>query len=261
MPLKKIFIVLIISFFTFVAPKAQTLLDADRKAEVIESLASRPGEWTELSISGKLKMAGLPLSPSLKIYMQKDSSIICSVRAPLLGEVGRMEVGGDSLLLVNKMKKIYVSLDLDELKRFYPGNVSDLQSLLLGRVFIPGYGEIDAMSAVMVDIFDDGEGRFALLPQDVFMPDEFSYGYVLSEECIPELLLVLPEFNPEINIEVGYEYFKNGYNITASYLTPDNMITCVLELDTPKDDGTAISPIKLDKKYRRATLQQFLSSF
>ena len=74
---------------------------------VINDIIDSYMPWQSAEFSGKLKTDKLPVSPNVKIYMVRDSLLQISVRAPLLGEVGRLNLTHDEVLVVNKMKKIY----------------------------------------------------------------------------------------------------------------------------------------------------------
>ena len=61
--------------------------------------------WGSVELNGKFRCSLLPISATVKIYMKKDKEIMASVRAPFVGEVARVEVAEDSVLIVNKMKQ------------------------------------------------------------------------------------------------------------------------------------------------------------
>lgn len=100
---------------------SQNIVDADERLLAVDSITASWEAWTSVGISGKFRMAGLPLSPSVKIYMVRDSSIFISLRAPLVGEVGRAEIADSTLLVVNKMNKTYVEEPIARALAYYPG--------------------------------------------------------------------------------------------------------------------------------------------
>lgn len=240
---------------------AQTPVGKKERHKIVEAISADWQEWDTASISGKFKMAGLPLSPSVKIFMQRDSSIIVSLRAPLMGEVGRAEITPDTLLVVNKMKKVYVKESLAEAMRYYPGSISDLQDLLLARVVIPGFGTLSKEIADVVEIFPEDRGEYSLVPNEEGEQPGYNYGYLIDADAFPSVLMVIPEANPEINVMLNYEFFDDGTNLNFSYLSPDRIYKATLELDFPVWGGSPIDPIKLNTKYTRLNLQQFLKSF
>lgn len=246
--------------FALVA-KAQEPLSKKERKEVVEAITEPWNDWQTLTISGKLKMAGLPLSPSMKIYMEKDSVVRISLRAPLMGEVGRAEIDGDTLLVVNKMKKTYVKEPLDSVMSRYPVALSDVQSLLLGRVVIPGGGTLTEEAAEMVELFPEADGEYSLLPSEEMELEDFSYGYLIDAEMQPAALIVMPAANPEVNVNVTYDYEANGYDIFVSYQSPKKIYSGTLQLDYPSEGGSPIEPIKLNNKYTQLDFEKFLKSF
>lgn len=254
--------VLLLMLTSHVGMRSQSILPAEAKMEFLQRVTEPwQDNWQTLQLEGKLKMEGLPLSPTLKIYMERDSVLICSVRAPLFGEVGRMEIIGDKFLLVNKMKKVYVSLSLADFSRFYPGSLSDFQDLLLGRMVMPGTGLLSIDNNEAIDVYLDEENRFAVVPSPQNMQEGYVYGYVVSEEFVPELLLVLPATEEENEIDINYQFNNNNYIIDAVWISPDKTLEAVLELKYPVFAPSPIEPMQFGNKYREVTISQFLKSF
>ena len=241
------------------ANAAEELSD-EEKQEVIEILDNTPVDWKKVSISGKFKMQGLPLNPSLKIFMERDSLVVISLRAPFLGEVGRCEITPDSILVVNKMKKTYCKESLEELMRYYPCDITDVQDLLLARVVFPGVGNEIYEDPDLLEMYYQDD-QLALVPDESMLLEGFSYGYLMDNYLRPTLLLVVPDENPDLNVTLMYEYLKKGYDIVASYQSPDAYYKATLELDEPIYNSDEISLIKINSKYQRLTPHQFLSSF
>lgn len=240
---------------------AQNPLSAKESKEVVDAITEPWNDWETLTISGKLKMPGLPLNPSVKIFMDKDSLIRISLRAPLMGEVGRAEIEGDSILVVNKMKKTYVKEPISTFMSRYPVTLGDLQSLLLGRIVIPGGGTLTSELEQVIELYPEADEEYSLIPCADFELEEFSYGYLINADLQPYVLLVIPADKPEINVNVTYEYYDKGYNIVASYVSPDKIYGGTLELDYPTEGGSPIEPIKLNNKFVKLTPEQFMKSF
>ena len=121
----------------FVLPtKAQNeipvAVDKKVKSTVIDSITAGYDSWTEVSMSGKLSSSILPVSPSVKIYMEKGKLVEISVSAFLVGEVARIEVDTKGALIVNKMNDTYTTVSNDRIESVCPGGLEVLQNLLLG---------------------------------------------------------------------------------------------------------------------------------
>ena len=66
---------------------------AERKAAA--KITAYYDDWKTVTLSGKLHIDGLPISPSAKIYMERGKKLVISLRAPLLGEVGTLEADSE----------------------------------------------------------------------------------------------------------------------------------------------------------------------
>ncbi len=255
---------LLVCTFALMAPQAasaQDPLSRKERNKVVEAIVEPWDEWETMTISGKLKMAGLPLSPSVKIYMEKDSLLRISLRAPLMGEVGRAEIDSDSILVVNKMKKTYVKESLADAMSRYPLTLGDVQSVLLGRVALPGAGELTNDIREMVELFPEEGRQYSLVPAEAIELEEFNYGYLIDDSMRAAVLLVMPTQHPDTNVSVTYEYFDKGYDINVSYQSPTKIYGGSLQLDYPTEGGTEIDPIKINSKYTKLSFEQFVKSF
>lgn len=255
-----VFVVVMI-VFTAVNAGAQTPIDSAARHAVVDSIVSPWEEWNDVSINGKLKMAGLPVSPSVKIFMQRDSAIYISLRAPFVGEVGRAEITDSTVLVVNKMKKIYVEESLEKVFSFYPGSLYDLQNLLLGRVALPGLGILSHDVEDSVDIYAEEDGTFSLVVAEESEIPGINYGYVFDSGFWPVALLVLPQQTPDVSVTLGYEYYENGYDMTVFYRSDKRNYQATLELDEPEWEGRPFDRLSISSKYRKVDLKEFMTSF
>lgn len=240
---------------------AQTVLTPEQRSEAVDSIVSQWEDWDTVAINGKLKMAGLALNPSLRIYMQRDSAIFISLRAPFVGEVGRAEITDSTALVVNKMKKIYVEEPLQKVFSFYPGGLADLQDLLLARIALPGIGTLSHEVEEYVDMYAEEDGTMTLVVGEDFAIPGFNYGYVIFGDFLPVALLVLPEQYPDVTVTLTYEYYDKGYDLNFFYRSEKKNYQATLELDDPVWDEKPFDRISLNSKYRKVELQEFLKTF
>lgn len=236
-------------------------VDNSKRGEVVDSISSSYVDWNTVSISGKLRMEGLPVSPSVKIYMERDSSVLISLRAPFMGEVGRAEIYSDTLLVVNKMKKTFVKEPLSDVLSHYPGTLSDVQNILLARPVIAGLGLLTPGIVENVQIYPESDGQYSLLPVADVALEEFNYGYLIDGMARPSALLVLPLAKPGIMVRLTYEYRSKGYDLSVVYQSPDKNKGGTLELDYPDWDGSPMQPIKLNDRYTQLNFPDFMKSF
>ena len=219
-------------------------------------------DWDVVTLEGKLKMKILPLSPSVKIFMQNNALISASLRAPFLGEVGRLEVTPEKLLIVNKMNKTYVEEDLRG--RGVIGDkvlgIKEVQDLLLGRFFLPGIDIKTANLDEMVDIFYE-EDQFNVIPKGIAEIDGVKYGFAVDQQFNPILLVVMPNGESSADLEVSAEYVRNltGYNLTLAYSQGTQGMEMTFEFKHPVWSGEAPKSINVEK-YRRVGFVEFMRS-
>lgn len=220
--------------------------------------------WDKATIQGKLKMQGLPLSPSLKIFMQKDSLIDVSVRAPLVGEAARILLTRDSVLLVNNLKKVFTREALPSYSRLTGGfGISDIQNLLLARLFVVGYDWNYIEAPNYLDVFDNAGTGFILAPKDWVKLPEINYGFTTDTLFRPLMMMALPANNPDVELDALFNYHGADYDITLDFKDPGRLgnIQATLELKKPSFAGEAPKDKDLGKKYRQVSLNEFLRSF
>lgn len=216
-------------------------------------------DWKLATVEGKLKMSGLPLSPGLRIFMEKDSLVEISIRVPLMGEVGRIELTPEYVLGINKMKKTYSRMAISDFLKFYPGNFSDLQELLLGRVVMPGVGIVRPEIIDFIDIYLNDSNHYAAIPKEEIAIEGFEYGYLVDFLFRPSVLLAVPKGHPEVSLMVSYLYSKDGYEMGFNFREETKGIAATLDLKNPVWSGTPLKPISLDNKYTRVEIWKLLS--
>lgn len=171
-------LMLSVMLFPAAGATAQNPIKGKDAAHIIESISDGYKNWSRAAWSGKLSTDMLPLSATMKVYMEKGKLTLISVRAPFVGEVGRVEIDPGSVLIVNKMKHCYYRRSIADISQMSPDLTEDIQALLLGRMFVVGQGELSKKSADRVSIFPaSGEGCYMILPD---VPDYLSqvvYGF------------------------------------------------------------------------------------
>lgn len=230
----------------------------DEKAQKIARIIENYNDWQTVGLSGKLKMPGLPVTPTVKIFMVRDSLVRISLRAPFVGEVGRAEINDSTATIVNKMNKTYLSQPVDSLLRQYPGGIADIQDLLLARIVIPGAGLIRAENQAMVEIYPEADGTASLVAADPNMIEGVSFGYALSAEDLLAAIMILPDNKPDVNVSLQYQYFEKGYDIQFAYRSDTKNYYAELQLDNPDWDAQGFEPFKMNGKYSEVSLDQLL---
>lgn len=210
---------------------------------VTEDVVLSYPSWHNVEFSGKISADKLPIKPTIKIYMLRDSLIQLSARVPLMGEVARVTVTPTTISLVNKYKKTYCEEDASNLMDFYPSGLSDLQSFLLARAVVLGKGEINGPVSELADVNRLDNGNITIIPftEPGIVP--FSYGYLLSPSL--RTLATLVNIAGKASLELQYKYEERGMQIDALY---DNMkgkkVNVKLDFNTVKWGGREMPAVK-----------------
>ncbi len=260
--MKKFFAILFSVISLFPSLLAQQPLSGQQREETLARILSGYGDWSTVSLSGKIQIPNLPMGikPSVKIWMKRGEEIQISLRAPLMGEVGRAEVTSDSILLANKMKNIYCKQALSDVLGRVDASLEDLQALLLARVALLGEGQLTQENAAAASLMNAADGSFMLVPLQEFQPQDAEYGYLVRPDGRVQALLVNIT-GKAAPISVIYDYtISGGWELIAT-LPGGSLKEITLSLDRPSWDGKAIGSFRPDSKWKRVSFAQFFRSF
>lgn len=147
-----------------------------------QELCKTYGDWQDVTLPVRVSLeAPKSMSVSARASMKRDQWISISVR--MLGfEVASMYVDRDSVHVVSRYHKAYVS---ESLQRIFGNNdvsVGDIQDLLLGRGFIIGPAGTTFTPALStaVELSPSDEGLM-ILP--AAQPQGFEYGFILAQDA------------------------------------------------------------------------------
>lgn len=261
-----IFFVMIASFMTFSALAKDAEYPGSDSGVYMESLwtgvdplqklISTYSEWENAQFSGKLVSDKLPVSPGIKIYMQRDSLLQLSVRVPLMGEVGRLELTKERLLLINKMNKVYCEEDTEHLNEIDPFFIEEIQSLLLGRVVVPGQGVLNSRNAGAFKVDEMENGGFLLYPDGVSSVIPYDFGYMIGGNS--RILAILLSVDKKMSVEMRYGYKNRGEQIEVMFDFKNMKVSAGLNFESVKWGGTPMSPLKTGG-YEKVSLKKFFS--
>ncbi|MCM1450100.1 MAG: DUF4292 domain-containing protein [Clostridiales bacterium] len=127
-----------------------------------DAMMASYSSWDNLEIPLKVELKSpAKFSLSGRMYMENGQSILVSMR--LLGfEVATMYADSDSLYCVDKVHKIVVAENMKNLTQLTGIDITQLQSLMLGRAFLPGEpGRLSRKTKGLSfeESTDDGVGR------------------------------------------------------------------------------------------------------
>lgn len=239
---------------------ARAANDADGQT-FLKALVASYTPWRSVELNGKLRMERLPLSPAVRIYMERGTKLYISVRAPFVGEVGRVEIDGTRLTAVNRMKRVWVREDIGEaVGTSLPVKVEDVQDLFLARVFLTDYGTLSTQNMSLCNVYDESD-CWLLVPLTQPSGGSVRYGYTFDfQRRMQDLYVTTVSENYAALVEYTYGGKKTalGFNIQLKNKTYEADLT----LDEPKwNPGKAMQPIEINDSWRRVDIRTFLKSF
>lgn len=240
----------------------QSALELDEEAlEIVNKILNGYTEWQSASFTGKLRtsMLKLPVSPTVKIYMEKGELIQLSVSAPFIGEVGRAEITPNEVLVVNKYKKTYVRESAEAAMSHDRGLLDEVQSLLLGRIVILGKGELN-MGLLKDVLFErENNGEWIVVPNREGEESGLQYGYVVNANGRTQVLYGMMQGRTE-TATLTYDYAGGGMELGLDLQLPKKRIEGQLDFSSVKWGGNRMSSINLDR-YNKVTFSEFVTNY
>lgn len=261
--MKRIISIILLSLLPFLLlaqDEAPEQLSFEEVAVALDSIRSGyDNEWTELSMEGKLQFDGLPLRPTVKIYMKRGESVIMSARASIFGEVARIELNKDSLTIINKHSKTYNSQPLGAYLSRYPGAIADIQDILLGQVAFPGHGRItEELASLSAWLPVPAQEAALIYPGETLQFPGADYGFLMdpSDWHLQSFAIALQK--AQAYIETGYLYGGSGWTLTLKITLREHPYQGALELSYPEYSPTPLEFTKVTDKYRKVDIRKLL---
>lgn len=227
--------ILVMIFLLPLTVNGQTLLNEKESKKKVKEIIATYNEWKSAAWQGKVKSDMLPVSITAKVFLKNDELIMVSLRAPLIGEVARVEIDPQSVLVVNKMKRRYWKKDISDVDKMMPGSFECLQSLLLGRVFIIGEGELTVKNGTHAGYYSLGDDITLIAPMIPVAIEDFNYGFALNGA--DELINLMMQYT-EIDGSDEMSYESTDDNVTIEALEEGKQIKYDFTVEiTPKGNG------------------------
>lgn len=223
--------------------------------ELLQKVEQFNNDWTTVQLTGKIKLEGIPMSMSTKIFMRKNSELIMSVAAPFMGEVCRIELDTDSLLLVNKMKNCYYKGKIPSEIFDKLCSINNIQNFLLGRPFLLDYGELTADMAELVETYIV-EDYYMLTPIEQSDKGWFGFLFLNSGELCQ---IVGSSHDEQTYVEVDYERDDKGFNMFINMNKNESRLKIDLLFNSPQWEAESLKPIILSSRFREVGLKESLN--
>ncbi len=227
------------------------------KKLVAERIASWNKSWKSVELNGKIILDGLPVKPSVKIYMESGKKILLSVRVPFIGEAARIEITPEAVIGINKIKKTYYKSDPKSILEADPTIVSELQAIFLGRVALPGGGEFRSSDSDKVEIIPSDADTFMVVPTGKIADGAVNFGYAVSlNGRLQELIGMYSAFDGYL--ELGYSYSGEKVQIKGGLVGGKKDFGATLQFDEPNWDSKGFSSMKIPSDYRQVGFREVL---
>lgn len=236
---------------------------AIQQPDTLRSLAASYEPWQSVELSGKLRMAGLPLSPSVRIFMQRGSRIDVSVSAPFVGEAARVSLTRDSVQIVNRLKRVYCVEEIGHITSELPMAIGDVQDLLLGRVFDFSAGTLREDIIGNFSVFGrqteaEPAGVYYIVPSPVWQMPSIEYGFVMNligADHSMKQFMVRKE--PQAELTVDYSYGSGAERTLSLQLEiSGRSLAAALDLGAPKWNAVPFRCTPLDSSFRRVSISE-----
>nr|WP_321523088.1 DUF4292 domain-containing protein [uncultured Macellibacteroides sp.] len=267
-----IFLIIISSLFIFSGCKSTRKLISGKNIELkakdayLVSMQQNAFQFQTLSarMNVDLDIPGKSLSSRVDMKMQKDSAFQLSVQ-PFLGiEVFRMEFSRDSVKIMDRMNKRYVTESYDGLKGETPVdfNYYNLQALFTNRLFLPGKQSISSDEFTQF-FFTENDGL-----AEIRTKDETGLRYTFTADKEEKLVATLiADSSGDHSLQWDY----NDFQITNSQPFPMYMKALIVS-DGQQKGSLALHfskvepdvPVRMDftipSKYTRITYAQIIKA-
>lgn len=223
-------------------PIANTQIDNDTW---LGNVLAMIGGWTTMKTNGHLnvKGGGKSFSSAMQIRMERDKIIYISLR-PVLGiEVGRLIIREDSLIVVNKLQKLYLAEKVSLLTAGLPATVSMMQDMFLGRPHIVGEGTLNASRRSMAKVVEENDKRQI---QPATQPSDFTYAF--NYDADSHILSL------DVRLNKGDGAYRMTYGDVQRTLAGDIAHTLCFATDIKG------KPFALDMDYDRITWNETLDT-
>ncbi len=221
-------------------------------------IANYDAEWTDLSMQGKLSFDGLPMSVSVKLYMKRGEAVILSARAPFFGEVARVEICQDSIILINKHTRTYNVQPIAGLNVDAKAYLSDLQDILLGQVAFPGNGRLTPEIASASQWIDLPTDDALIYPSAALQVEGTEYGFVMDSLCWQLKSFVLMLRKTGVVIETKYLYGDKGWTLGIEISLPKKKLGGEAQLSYPDYNPTPLEFTNLGSKYKKVDFKELM---
>lgn len=160
-----IFTITVLQSCHSVKSSVSTTLSDDTEEELYTRLISDYKSWSDIYMPVTLSVSSpMDMSISGRATFIRDSEIHLSLR--MIGiEVAVIYINNEKIYIIDKFNKRYIEDSLSKLPGDLPVTVSNIQDMLLGRIFLPGVGTLAAADASKFILSESKDRTWTLTPR------------------------------------------------------------------------------------------------
>lgn len=161
-------------------------------------------EWHDVTMPVKVELKSpSSMSVSGRARMVKDESLYISFRVFGM-EVAQLYVDQDSIHATYKLKKMYISESLSEIKGNFPLTLGNLQDIMLGRAFLIGDNHLERSDIKSFSLVNTDGKSWNLIPRAA--PSGKNYGFRFSATNLIDRLVA---YTTDESVLVTCEYTEH----------------------------------------------------
>lgn len=235
------------------------LMAAEEIAVAVDTIiANYDADWKDLSMQGKLSFTGLPMKVSVKVYMKRGESVILSARAPIFGEVARVEICQDSIVFINKHSRTYNIQPLTGLAADPKAYMCDIQDLLLGQIAFPGHGRMTPALASDSQWIGVPGNDALIYPSERLQIQGLDYGFVMDSSCWQLRSFVMMIKNIGLVVETDYLYGNEGWTLGLKIDQKGKKMEGEATLSYPDYEAAPLEFTQLGSRYRKVGMKELM---
>lgn len=232
----------------------------------INAVTSSYNNWKTFTTKGKITMKGTDkASSSMQIKMIRDKFISISIR-PMMGlEMWNLFLTNDSLIIIDKVKKCYVTESLANFSMGFPLTIGTMQDLFLNRAFVVGSGTLNRKNIKETIVTDYDNDIWYVTPRK--KAAGFDYTFTFNEMNQLVNLTASQSFDPE-PYTVNYSDFEQTpWGYFAKEVKIDAMLGNApfsLKLAYNSNliwDGKVNAKINKKSKYKHISFREYLNLY
>lgn len=243
-----------------------TTISDDTEAELFARLISGYKDWNDIYMPVTLSVSSpVDVSISGRATFISDSEIYISLR--MIGiEVAVVYINNEKLFIIDKFHKIYMEESLDRLPGDIPVNISNLQDMLIGRVFLPGHTTLTLSDASGFKLSNSTPTTWTLTPVTRIKGADWHFN---ASRTTPPVLTGISVLASRTPIECVYSDPKNtvagqlasALDISAPVGAKNINVSIQWGLDDAKwDSGRTVKFSAPGNSYKKVTLDSLIKS-